>query len=87
MRAFSARVAESIIEKMWSDFASERESLRTAENGDFLLRFSGLRLTVRKGQHCYTFQRVAPIPGEIRTNYYYHYKKTRLGLKEEATWS
>jgi hypothetical protein len=72
---------------MWSDFASEHEMGRTAENGDFLLRFSGLRLTVREGQHCYTFQRVAPPPGEIRTTYYYHYKNYRFSLKEEASWS
>ena len=46
-----------------------------------------LRLTGAKGEDCYTFERFASSPDEIRTYYYYHYKRIILGLKEETKWS
>jgi hypothetical protein len=60
---------------------------RTAENGPVSRSFSVPRLTGAKGEDCYTFERFASSPDEIRTYYYYHYKRIILGLKEETKWS
>jgi hypothetical protein len=69
------------------DFASNRSMLGTAENGGFLRGFSSDALTSSAKEDCYTFEDFASISDEIRTNYYYHYKRKRIGLKEETTWS
>lgn len=69
------------------DFGRGRSRRETAENGSILLRFSAGRLTVRNEEDCYTFEHFASNPDVIRTNYYYHYKRMRFGLKEETTWS
>jgi hypothetical protein len=79
--------AESTLEKMWTDFSSNRNPPGTAEIGPILHVFYRGRLTGCADEDCYTFERVAPVPAEIHSNYYYHYKKNRLGLKEESTWS
>ena len=64
-----------------------RMRLEPAENGPISLSFLPSGLTGPKGQHCYTFERFASSPDEFRTTYYYHYKRLRVGLKEETTWS
>jgi hypothetical protein len=84
---FSTPPAESPAQMMWSEIADSRDQPRTAENGPILRSFLPFRLTGRNGEDCYTFERVASSPDEFRTNYYYHYKRTRVGLKEETTWS
>ncbi|HUR83690.1 MAG TPA: hypothetical protein VM733_23245, partial [Thermoanaerobaculia bacterium] len=61
--------------------------VRAAENGPVSLSFLPFRLTGRKGEDCYTFEHFAAGDAVIHNNYYYHYKKPSLGLKEEATWS
>jgi hypothetical protein len=58
-----------------------------AENGRNLRMFCGLRLTSANGEDCYTFEQFAASPAVIHTAYYYHYKRTTLGLKEETKWS
>jgi hypothetical protein len=58
-----------------------------AENGPILLPFSARLRTGRKDHDCYTPQAFASTHDEFRTTYYYHYKKTRVGLKEESPWS
>jgi hypothetical protein len=72
---------------MCKDFASDRRSLETAENARFLRCFSAAALTSCFDEDCYTFEGFAPIPDEIHTTYYYHYKRKRNGLKEETKWS
>jgi hypothetical protein len=64
-----------------------RMRLGTAENAAILLTFSDARLTGRDGEDCYTFEGFASSRTEIHTNYYYHYKRRILGLKEETKWS
>jgi len=83
----SAAPAESTPQNVWMNFGPRCTNSETAENGLFSLSFSSGRPTVRKGEDCYTFEGVASSPDEIRTDYYYHYKRNTLGLKEEATWS
>lgn len=58
-----------------------------AENGSILRMFCGIRLTGPKVEDCYTFEGFAASPAVIHTAYYYHYKRTTLGLKEETKWS
>ena len=72
---------------MWMNLAHDRESFGAAENAPISRSFQPLRSTGRKGEDCYTFEGFAPNPDVIRTTYYYHYKRKRLGLKEETTWS
>ena len=68
-------------------FVDLRARWRSAENGEFLLRFSSPKLTVSEDRHCYTFEsfageskifRTVPLP-PLQT------RETRF-LKEE-TWS
>jgi hypothetical protein len=75
------------VQKVWSKTTDRRTGLRTAENGLISHSFMGPGLTVRNGEDCYTFEGFAPSPDVIRTAYYYYYKRTILGLKEETTWS
>lgn len=84
---FSSQPAESTHEKMWTDFSIGRESRSTVENSPISHSFYDLRLTVWNDEDCYTFEGLASNPDEIHTTYYYHYKRTILGLKEEARWS
>lgn len=72
---------------MWKDSTELRRAAATVENGPILLTFSGRELTGRKEVDCYTFEGFAPSPVVIHTAYYYHYKRTILGLKEETKWS
>lgn len=65
----------------------KRKAPGTAENGPISRSFSMPRLTGAKGEDCYTFERFASSPDEIRTYYYHHYKRIILGLKEETKWS
>ncbi|HEX2061429.1 MAG TPA: hypothetical protein VHK90_11870, partial [Thermoanaerobaculia bacterium] len=83
----SAGAAESNTEKMWTKNAIRRKAAGAVENGPISRSFSALRLTVPKRQDCYTFEGFAPRPDEIHTYYYYHYKRTTSGLKEETKWS
>lgn len=83
----STAPAESTAEIVWSDLALLRRAAKPAENGPILLCFSAFRCTVRNGEDCYTFEHFASDPDVIHTTYYYHYKRIRLGLKEETTWS
>ena len=61
--------------------------LETAENGPISLSFPVLRSTGSNDEDCYTFEHFAPSTGVIHTYYYYHYKRTSSGLKEETKWS
>ena len=64
-----------------------RRTLETAENSAILRTFYGAHPTGPNDVDCYTFERFAPIPGDIHTYYYYLYKRKRFVLKEETTWS
>jgi hypothetical protein len=57
------------------------------ENGPILRSFLRRDTAGRKREDCYTFERFASSPGDIRNTYYYYYKEKILGLKEETTWS
>ena len=83
----SAGPVESTYKNMWTEKPSNRRSSETAENGQILHGFSHDGLTGRNAENCYTFEAFASVSDEIHTPYYYHYKKNRLGLKEESTWS
>ncbi len=83
----SAQPAESLDEIMWTKMTIGRPTLETAENGLFSRSFLVAELTGAKRQDCYTFEHFASSPDEIRNTYYYHYKRKRIGLKEETTWS
>lgn len=72
---------------MWMNSASGSRTVRAAENGPISRSFLGPRLTGRKSEDCYTFEHFAARTRVIRTTYYYHYKRTRVGLKEETRWS
>jgi hypothetical protein len=84
---FPTHPAESPAHIVWMDFADSGTRSEIAENGPILRSFLPVRCTGSNGEDCYTFERFAPIPGEIHTYYYYHYKRKRFGLKEETTWS
>lgn len=62
-------------------------TVETAENGRILRSLLVPETTGYKVEDCYTFERFASNRQDIRTAYYYHYKKYILGLKEETTWS
>lgn len=79
--------AESTTHNMWMDFAISPDPARTAENGRFLHSFLYPETTGRNGEDCYTFEGFASSPVEIRSAYYYHYKRNTFGLKEEMKWS
>jgi hypothetical protein len=83
----SAAPAESVFEIMWKKTNELRMPDSAAENAPILRTFCRLRLTGSKGEDCYTFEGFAPSPLVIHTTYYYHYKRTTLGLKEETKWS
>ena len=67
--------------------ASGPATVETAENGPILRSLLVPETAGYKVEDCYTFERFASNRRDIRTTYYYHYKKYILGLKEEATWS
>lgn len=85
--AFSAAPAERRDEKVWMIFDASSQSVGTVENGPILRSFPAVRLTVSNSEDCYTFEGLASTPDVIHTTYYYHYKRTIFGLKEEARWS
>lgn len=64
-----------------------RSPTQTVENKEILRSFLPLRSAGRKGEDCYTFERFASGPDVIHTTCYYHYKRSRLSLKEETKWS
>jgi hypothetical protein len=72
---------------VWTKNTTDCKRERTAENGPFLRRLLATEPAGPKSHDCYTFERVASSPAVIRNNYYYHYKRNILGLKEETTWS
>lgn len=72
---------------MWMDFAENRKDTRPAENGPILRCFYDHRLTGSKSEDCYTFEHFASDHDVIHSPYYYHYKRNRVGLKEETKWS
>lgn len=67
--------------------ARVRKAPGHAENGPILRSFLVPETTGYKVEDCYTFERFASNLPDIRTTYYYHYKKYILGLKEENPWS
>ncbi|MFL6247474.1 MAG: hypothetical protein ACJ74H_15700 [Thermoanaerobaculia bacterium] len=67
--------------------ATGSAALRAAENGPISLSLLVPDPAGYKVEDCYTFERFASNRQDIRTTYYYHYKKHILGLKEETTWS
>jgi len=83
----SATAAEMADEKMWTKNASRMKPRSTAEMTGKPRRFSASKPAASRKRDCYTFETFASYPDEIRTAYYYHYKRTRNGLKEETTWS
>jgi hypothetical protein len=83
----STSLAESPAEIVWMKNATDRQSLETAENSPILHSFLLCETTSYKSEVGYTFERFASNRHDIRTTYYYHYKRNILGLKEETTWS
>jgi hypothetical protein len=72
---------------MWMKPARERHGLASAEIADDSRSFHGQRSTGRKVEDCYTFEHFARENAVLRSTYYYHYKRSSSGLKEEAKWS
>jgi hypothetical protein len=72
---------------MWTFFALAPKPAPTAENSRFSHSFLYPETAGRNGDHCYTFEGFASSPAEIRSAYYYHYKRNTFGLKEEMKWS
>ena len=72
---------------VWTDFALSRKPAPSAENACFSHSFLVPETAGRNGDHCYTFEGFASSPAEIRSAYYYHYKRNTFGLKEEMKWS
>ncbi len=72
---------------MWTEIAPGRRADATAENRAISLSFHLRGSTGRKAEDCYTFEHFARGCVVLRSTYYYHYKKSILGLKEEAQWS
>jgi hypothetical protein len=72
---------------VWTKNANGRTTRPAAENGPILRSFLLPETTGYKVEDCYTFERFASNRQDIRTTYYYHYKKYILGLKEKKPWS
>ena len=85
--SISAWPAERHPEKVWTLFTKTAPAIRTAEKRPISRSFPACELTGGESRHCYTFERFASCPDEIRTYYYYHYKRNISGLKEETKWS
>ena len=83
----SAALAESSMQKLREKNRRPRTSVRNAENGPILRNFLRGEPTGSQSEDCYTFEGFAPTPDVIRSDYYYHYKRNILVLKEETTWS
>jgi len=83
----SATPAESSPEKMWTDSTLARDTRTSAENAPIFRCFPAAGLTGRNAEDCYTFEGFASSDHDIHTAYYYLYKRKRLVLKEETTWS
>jgi hypothetical protein len=83
----SATPAESPTEIMRMKTTELRNAAGAAENGPISLSFHPLRSARRKGEDCYTFEYFAPAAAVLRSDYYYHYKRNRVVLKEETKWS
>lgn len=83
----SAALAERSTQNLREKKGPLRTFARNAENGPILRNFLRRELTSRHDEDCYTFEGFAPSPDVIRSDYYYHYKRNRLVLKEETTWS
>jgi hypothetical protein len=86
-RTPSTDPAESTTHNMWMDFAIWPAVAPTAENAWFSHSFLYPETAGRNGEDCYTFEGFASSPVEIRSAYYYHYKRNTFGLKEEMKWS
>jgi hypothetical protein len=84
---FSATLAERSTQNLREKKGVSRTFFRNAENDPILRNFLRRELTSRHDEDCYTFEGFAPSPDVIRSAYYYHYKRNRLVLKEETTWS
>ena len=72
---------------MWMNLTRDRRALAAAENAAISRSFHPLRSTGREREDCYTFEHFASGAAVLRNTYYYHYKRSSLGLKEEAQWS
>ena len=72
---------------MWMKNASRDARLETADFTGKLGGISTAKPTTFADPDCYTFETFASYSDEIHTAYYYHYKRTRAGLKEETKWS
>jgi hypothetical protein len=83
----SAAPAESPDEIMWMNSTRERRSLPAAENAEISRSFHLFQSTGRGIEDCYTFEHFARSSRVLRSTYYYHYKRSSLGLKEEGKWS
>ena len=83
----SATPAESPDENVWMNLARDRNARDAAENRRDSRSFHVFRSTGRENEDCYTFEHFARCPAVLRSTYYYHYKRTSSGLKEETKWS
>jgi hypothetical protein len=72
---------------VWTKSTASRATIEPAEKRPILRSFLLSDPAGRHDEDCYTFERFASSPHDIRTTYYYHYKEKILGLKEETTWS
>jgi hypothetical protein len=85
--ADSTTPAESPFEIVWMKMTRDRKRLAAAENASISRSFHLLQSTGRGSEDCYTFEHFARRTAVLRSTYYYHYKRSSLGLKEEAKWS
>ena len=83
----SAPPAETSPEIMRMNSTELRNAPDPAENGPISRSFHPRRSTGRNDVDCYTFEHFAASGRVIRTTYYYHYKRSISGLKEETKWS
>jgi hypothetical protein len=84
---FSAAPEESPTENMRMLFDATRRIGKTAERCGKRGCFSAEEPATFSDPDCYTLQTFASNSREIRSAYYYYYKRTRAGVKEETTWS
>ena len=69
------------------EFTGKETTIKTAENSNFLQRFSAPKLAVRLGFHCYTFEDFAEHCKDFRMVYYRYHNQKRLCFFKEETWS
>jgi hypothetical protein len=72
---------------MWTFFNEKTAARESAESAGNLLAFPLRDSQLARSLTAILSRRLRENQREIRTTYYYLYKRTRAGLKEESQWS